>query len=92
MAAEISIPQERIEKTILLIRSHKVMLDEDLAELYEVETKNLVKAVKRNVERFPAHFMFQLTFQEFTHLRCKYSVIPFPRTSSGSRSLGAAVV
>jgi phage regulator Rha-like protein len=69
MAAEISIPQERIEKAILLIRGHKVMLDEDLAELYEVETKNLVKAVKRNIERFPAHFMFQLTFQEFTHLR-----------------------
>src|SRR5262245_52551439 len=69
MAAEVSIPAERLERSILLIRDHKVMLDEDLAELYEVETKNLVKAVKRNIERFPSHFMFQLTFQEFTHLR-----------------------
>jgi len=45
------------------------MLDEDLAELHEIETKNLVKAVKRNIERFPVHFMFQLTFEEFTRLR-----------------------
>jgi hypothetical protein len=55
------IPVEIIEKKILLIRGEKVMLDADLAELYEVETFNLNKAVKRNIDRFPQDFMFQLT-------------------------------
>ena len=59
----------RIERSIRLIRGDKVILDEDLAELYGVETKNLVKAVKRNLDRFPADFMFQLTNQEFADLR-----------------------
>lgn len=59
----------RIERAIRLIRGDKVILDEDLAELYGVETKNLVKAVKRNLDRFPADFMFQLTNQEFSDLR-----------------------
>jgi hypothetical protein len=59
MAVEVIIPIERIEKAILLIRGHKVMLDSDLAELYEVETFNLNKAVKRNRDRFPSDFMFQ---------------------------------
>jgi hypothetical protein len=58
------IPAERIEKAILLIRGHKVMLDNDLAELYGVETKILNQAVKRNVNRFPEDFMFQLTVEE----------------------------
>ena len=48
----------RIEHSIRLIRGDKVILDEDLAELYGVETKNLVKAVKRNIDRFPIDFMF----------------------------------
>ena len=55
------LPYERIEKAILLIRGQKVLLDQDLALLYEVETKALVRAVKRNVSRFPSDFMFQLT-------------------------------
>jgi hypothetical protein len=59
----------RVERSIRLIRGDKVILDEDLAELYGVETKNLVKAVKRNLDRFPADFMFQLTNQEFADLR-----------------------
>ncbi len=59
------IPVERIEKSILLIRDHRVMLDADLAELYDVETFNLNKAVKRNIERFPPRFMFQLNKEEF---------------------------
>jgi hypothetical protein len=50
-----------IEKSIYLIRSQKVMLDEDLARLYQVRTKVLVQAVKRNRSRFPEDFMFQLT-------------------------------
>ena len=68
MVAEGVIPAERIEKAILLIRGHKVMLDHDLAELYGVETFNLNKAVKRNLNRFPSDFMFQLTVQEFKQL------------------------
>jgi len=63
------IPVERIERAILLIRSKKVMLDADLAALYEVETRVLVQAVKRNLERFPEDFMFQLTQEEFAILR-----------------------
>lgn len=58
------IPAERIERRILLLRAQKVMLDFDLAELYGVETKVLNQAVKRNAERFPDDFMFQLTRQE----------------------------
>jgi hypothetical protein len=58
------VPAERIANAILIIRGHKVMLDADLAELYGVETRVLVQAVKRNLERFPADFMFQLTNQE----------------------------
>jgi hypothetical protein len=64
-----TIPPERIERRILLIRGHKVMLDADLAELYEVETKTLNRAVSRNVERFPEDFMFQLTAEESRTLR-----------------------
>lgn len=63
------IPAQRIEKSILLIRAQKVMLDSDLAELYDVETKVLLQAVKRNVRRFPEDFMFQLTKEEFEVLR-----------------------
>jgi hypothetical protein len=63
------IPVELIEKKILLIRGEKVMLDADLAELYQVETFNLNKAVKRNIDRFPQDFMFQLTKQEADSLR-----------------------
>ena len=58
------IPSERIERAILLIRSERVMLDSDLAELYGVETKRLNEQVKRNPRRFPADFMFQLTEPE----------------------------
>ncbi len=58
------IPVERIERAILSIRGEKVMLDSDLAELYGVETKALNQAVKRNLDRFPPDFMFQLTATE----------------------------
>jgi hypothetical protein len=58
------VPIERIERAILILRGHKVMLDTDLAALYDVETRVLVQAVKRNLERFPKDFMFQLTNQE----------------------------
>ena len=58
------IPIELIEKSIFIIRSEKIMLDRDLAELYQVTTKALNQAVKRNLERFPSEFMFQLNKQE----------------------------
>ena len=58
------IPIERIERSILLIRGHKVMLDRDLAYLYGVTTKVLNQAVKRHADRFPEDFMFQLTMEE----------------------------
>lgn len=58
------IPAERIERRILLVRGQKVLLDFQLAELYEVETKALNQAVKRNLERFPEDFMFQLSEEE----------------------------
>jgi len=58
-----------IENRIHLIRSHRVLLDADLAVLYGVRTKNLNKAVRRNLERFPADFMFQLTRLEYNSLR-----------------------
>ena len=58
------IPTERIEKTILQIRGQKVMLDSDLALLFGVQTKVLNQAVKRNLDRFPEDFMFQLTSDE----------------------------
>lgn len=63
-ASAIAVPAESIEKRIYLIRSQKVMLDSDLAELYGVETRALVQGVKRNLDRFPEDFMFQLTRQE----------------------------
>ncbi len=58
------IPVRRIERKILLLRGEKMMLDRDLAELYGVETKVLNQAVKRNLERFPSDFMFQLSKEE----------------------------
>jgi hypothetical protein len=63
------VPVERIEKAILLIRGQKVMLDADLAALYGVETRVLVQAVKRNIERFPDDFMLQLNGEEVDSLR-----------------------
>jgi hypothetical protein len=66
------IPIEPIEHAILLIRGQKVMLDRDLAALYGVETKNLNKAVRRNLDRFPSDFMFQLTAEEALDLRFQF--------------------
>ncbi len=63
------IPQEIIERKILLIRGYKVMLDKELAILYGVPTKVLIQAVKRNIERFPGDFMFQLTWKDAENLR-----------------------
>jgi len=63
------IPQEAIQSKILVLRGKKVMLDRDLAILYEVPTRRLNEQVKRNIKRFPEEFMFQLTNEEFKSLR-----------------------
>jgi phage regulator Rha-like protein len=60
---------ELVERRIYIIRSQKVMLSPDLAELYQVETRALVQAVKRNIDRFPEDFMFQLSDEEYTNLK-----------------------
>jgi phage regulator Rha-like protein len=67
------IPAEHIERKIYLIRRHKVMLDNDLAELYGVPTRRLNEQVRRNMTRFPADFMFQLTTEEAENLRSQFA-------------------
>jgi phage regulator Rha-like protein len=64
-------PARLIDRRIYVIRAQKVMLDRDLAELYQVETKALNRAVNRNPDRFPKDFMFQLTKEESKNLRCQ---------------------
>ena len=85
MATRSLIPAGRIESMILLFRGEKVMLDSDLAILYGVPTKALVQAVKRNRERFPADFMFQLSSDEFTNLRSQ-NVTSNPSARGGRRT------
>jgi hypothetical protein len=67
-------PIQLIERRIYLVRGHKVMLDSDLAELYQVETFNLNKAVSRNPDRFPEDFMFQLSAEETDSLRFQIGI------------------
>ncbi len=68
----IIVPIERVTEKIYLIRGARVMLDRDLAELYGVETKVFKQAVKRNINRFPEDFMFELTGDEFKNLRSQF--------------------
>jgi hypothetical protein len=83
------IPAERIERKILLLRGQKVMLDFQLAELYEVETKALNQAVKRNIERFPEDFMFQLTWEEATRAsRSQFVTLKEQNTKRGHQIRG----
>lgn len=63
-----------IEKMIYVIRDQKVMLDKDLAELYEVETRIINRNVRRNIKRFPPDFMFQLTEEEYESLRSQFGI------------------
>ncbi len=69
------IPVEIIEKKILLIRGEKVMLDADLAELYGAEVKHLKRQVRRNIDRFPADFMIQLSKEEYESLRRHFGTL-----------------
>ena len=63
---------ENISSKIFMIRGHKVMIDRDLAELYGVETKQLKRAVRRNIDRFPTDFMFKMTKEELNNWRCQF--------------------
>ena len=88
---EIAIPDEVIMSKIYIIRGNKVMLDKDLAGLYEVELKRLNEQVKRNLGRFPKDFMFQLNNEEFKNLKSQIATsswggrrkIPFAFTEHG---------
>ena len=82
------LPVESIQQRIYLIRGHKVMLDSDLAELYSVETRILVRNVKRHLDRFPSHFMFQLTKEEFDNLKSHFATSNLRSQSGISRQWG----
>jgi phage regulator Rha-like protein len=69
---QLPVPVELIERRIFLIRGNKVMFSTHLAELYEVEPRALVQAVKRNIDRFPKDFMFQLSATEFKNLKSQF--------------------
>jgi hypothetical protein len=93
------VPQEIIETKIFLIRGKKVMLDRDLAQLYGVTTSNLNKAVRRNIERFPEDFMFQLSKEEFENLIFHFGTsswggtrkLPFAFTENGVAMLSSVL-
>ena len=75
------IPRERVEQHIFLIRGQKVMLSTHLAELYGVEPRALIQAIKRNRDRFPDDFMFQLTWDETSHLKSQSVISKGPDTT-----------
>ena len=81
---DLVVPVARIQKSIFLIRGQKVLLDMDLAEFYRVETRSLIQALKRNIERFPSDFVFQLDQDEFDSLR---SQIVISKGKGGRRYL-----
>ena len=95
----VSISNEAITTKIYFIREQKIMLDSDLAELYEVETKHLNQAVNRNLKRFPADFMFQLTDDEFQNLKSQFGTsswggkrkLPYAFTEQGVSMLSGVL-
>ena len=100
MSKELTISQKEIESRIFVFRDSQVMLDRDLAEMYKVDTKVLNQAVKRNLERFPNQFRFQLTDNEKMELvtNCdrfeslKYSSVnPYAFTEQGVAMLSAVL-
>jgi len=98
-AAALPVPAEVLERRIYLIRGQKVMLDSDLANLYQVTTGNLNLAVRRNAERFPPDFMFQLTEEEFANLSLQFAIsrhggrryLPYAFTEHGVAMLSAVL-
>jgi hypothetical protein len=99
MKKDIVITDELVISKIYQLRGHKVMLDEDLAELYQVETRRLNEGVKRNSDRFPADFMFQLTSDEFENLKSQFATsrwggrrkLPFAFTEHGVLMLSSVL-
>jgi hypothetical protein len=91
--------EQKILNKIYEIRGQKVMLDVDLAEMYQVETKQLKRQVRRNIERFPIEFMFELTELEFENLRCQNNTsswggsryLPFAFTEHGVLMLSSVL-
>ena len=71
------LPTVIIQQKIYEIRGEKVMLDKDLASLYQIEVKRLNEAVKRNIRRFPSDFMFQLTKEEWSNLKSQFATSRF---------------
>ena len=71
--AQLMVPDEIVMQKIYMIRGRNVMLDQDLAELYDVETKRLNEQVKRNISRFPDDFLFQLNKEEFNNLKSQFA-------------------
>ena len=99
MESKALVPVETIEQKILLIRGQKVMLDRDLAKLYGVPTKSINLAVKRNLDRFPSDFMFQLTEEEIFNLRFQFETsswggqryLPYAFTENGVAMLSSVL-
>jgi len=79
MSNQFVLPAQAIQEKIYLIRGNKVMLSHDLASLYDVEPRALIQAVKRNLERFPDDFMFQLSADEFRLLRSQIVILEVGR-------------
>lgn len=84
------LPDESIIRKIYIVREHKVMLDFDLAALYEVETKRLNEQVKRNIERFPDDFMFRLTQKEWNLMRSQIAT-SYPQYTDNQESVGSQI-
>ena len=93
------IPDDTIIRKIYVLRGQKVMLDMDLAVLYEIETKRLKEAVRRNIERFPEDFMFELNAKEYNSLRTQFATsnrggsryMPFAFTEQGVAMLSGVI-
>jgi hypothetical protein len=99
MPKQLTVPNELVISKIYLIRNHKVIIDEDLAELYQVETRRLNEQVKRNIARFPDDFMFQLTEVEWENLKSQFATsswggrrkLPFAFTEHGVLMLSSVL-
>lgn len=98
---QLMLPDEVIMSKIYFIRGQKVMIDRDLAELYDVETKRLKEAVRRNIARFPEDFMFEMTNEEFLNWRTQFATsnadkmglryVPFCFTEQGVTMLSCVL-
>jgi hypothetical protein len=87
---KIAAKPENLAQIAFFIRGEKVMLDADLAMLYEVETGALNRAVKRNVGRFPDDFMFQFTSEDWENLMCQIGISKSPNAVPGAKNLNSS--